>query len=363
MTITFLLLLLFSACGQQKSALKGTIEEMDGVTIVKNLKEPIYGEDAISLEEELSIGEAEGREEYMFSELADVAVDEKGIIYALDETECHIKFFDKNGKYLMTISKEGQGPGELDCPIWISITYQSELMVEDLGNRSLSFFTLDGRYTKSLSTAKIFLAIGKMNSNGNIIIMSYNFVPPDRIWKLNMYDSEMNPLRTLVSFSDLMDSRGEERAFRPVLRLQITKDDNILYGYAETYELKIIDTEGKLIERILKKYEPVAVTQEEKEEYIKENGEEFKYIFPKHYPAYRWFILDEEDRIYVQTYEKTEDGKGYYHDIFDSKGEDATLCLLLKSLFPPQRQLNLPFLEGKTLFFPFLQKTRLLNAL
>ena len=62
-----ILLLIFSilliSCSQQKTGWKGTIEEIDGVTVVKNPIEPMYGEDVFSLEEELTIGEAEGREE------------------------------------------------------------------------------------------------------------------------------------------------------------------------------------------------------------------------------------------------------------------------------------------------------------
>ncbi len=51
-------LIMLISCQKQKAEWKGTIEEMDGVTIVKNPKEPMYGEDVFSLEEELSIGEA-----------------------------------------------------------------------------------------------------------------------------------------------------------------------------------------------------------------------------------------------------------------------------------------------------------------
>lgn len=58
------IILLFSAftmlvsCGEQKDVWKGSLEEVDGVTVVKNPKEPMYGEDVFSLEEDLSIGEA-----------------------------------------------------------------------------------------------------------------------------------------------------------------------------------------------------------------------------------------------------------------------------------------------------------------
>jgi len=64
------LMLLFSSFGQEKPEWKGTIEVEDGVTIVRNPKEPMYGEDVFYLEEELKIGERNGREEYMFSRLS-----------------------------------------------------------------------------------------------------------------------------------------------------------------------------------------------------------------------------------------------------------------------------------------------------
>ncbi len=56
------ILILFSTCRQQNEDWQGTIEEMDGVTVVKNPKEPMYEEDIIKIEEELAIGEAGGRE-------------------------------------------------------------------------------------------------------------------------------------------------------------------------------------------------------------------------------------------------------------------------------------------------------------
>ena len=64
------------SCQKQKAEWKGTIEEVDGVTVVKNPKDPIYDENVFSLEEELTIGEDEEREEYMFSRIRDIEVDD-----------------------------------------------------------------------------------------------------------------------------------------------------------------------------------------------------------------------------------------------------------------------------------------------
>jgi hypothetical protein len=61
----FLLITLFlslSSCKQQKARWRGSIEEVDGITIVRNPKEPVYKKNVCVVEEELSIAWAEGRE-------------------------------------------------------------------------------------------------------------------------------------------------------------------------------------------------------------------------------------------------------------------------------------------------------------
>lgn len=102
------LFFLFQNCTKKTHSKKwqGTIEDKEGVKVVKNPKEPMYGEDVFSLEEELSIGEKEGKEEYMFSHITDIGVDEEERIYILDSKELHIKVFNKMGKYIKTIGKK-----------------------------------------------------------------------------------------------------------------------------------------------------------------------------------------------------------------------------------------------------------------
>lgn len=60
-------IMLFISCQKQKTEWKGTIEEVDGVTVVKNPKDPMYGEEIFSIEKELTIGKTEDQEEYMLS--------------------------------------------------------------------------------------------------------------------------------------------------------------------------------------------------------------------------------------------------------------------------------------------------------
>jgi len=161
---------MFVSCQKQKAKWKGSIEEVDGVTIVKNPKEPMYGEDVFGLEEELSIGETEGREEYMFSGLREIAVDDNERIYVLDSRAFEVKVFDKKGNYIEPIGRKGQGPGEFQGPYNIKIMPQKKFMVNDAPSQKLLFFSLDGDFIRQVSSVKLpFFTNPKMDSKGNIV--------------------------------------------------------------------------------------------------------------------------------------------------------------------------------------------------
>jgi hypothetical protein len=44
--------MLLVSCGKQSNGWKGTIEEVDGITVVKNPREPMYGNEVFSIEED-----------------------------------------------------------------------------------------------------------------------------------------------------------------------------------------------------------------------------------------------------------------------------------------------------------------------
>lgn len=322
MLINFVLIILiiFFACQKQSTKWKGTIEEVDGVSIVNNPKEPIYGEDVFSLEEELSIGEAEGREEYMFSQVRSIAVDEEERIYVLDYKEAHVKVFDKDGKYLMTIGRPGQGPGELNRPRMISLN-QNELMVHELGRR-LSYFSLEGKFLRNVSTKEIWALGSMIDSKGNIVVTEGLMDPEFICYKVKKFDADMNMLAEIAT-SPAPDARKSINLFMPISYWSIDKDDNIVYGYPKDYELQIYNPEGRLIKKITKEYDPIEVTEEEKKEQLEGISPQMKtrYVFSKYHSAFRLFSLDDKGRIFVRAWERIEGGEGFYYDVFDSKGK------------------------------------------
>ena len=315
-------LVLLASCSPQKTEWKGTIEEVDGITVVNNPKEPMYGEDVFVLEEELSIGEAIGKEEYMFSEVTSVATDNENRIYVLDYEDCKVKIYDKNGDHIKTFGREGRGPGDLHLPHTITISRENEIVVKNF--RNIAYFSLDGEYIRTLSTAKYDMTSARIDSDGNILGVEIVRDEENPRYELKKFDSAANYLRSFGS-SPLSDFRRDGfNPFFPVLRWTIINGNQIVFGYQAEYELEIFDTGGNLIRKISKEYTPVKVTQKDAEERLE--GEDLppqileRMVLPEHHCPFSRLYADDEGRIFVTTYERTPDGEGYYFDVFDAQG-------------------------------------------
>jgi len=318
-TLLFVLIMVVSF-DVQKANWKGKVEEKGGVIVVKNPKEPMYSKDAFSLEEELSIGEMKGKEEYMFSQLRAIAVDEEERIYVLDTKEAHVKVFDKNGDHIKTVGKKGQGPGEMNLPFSICITSQNEIMVQDLNNHRLMFFSPDGSFIKSLSTAKIIIVGSRIDSKGNIIGIVSITGPEKQAIELRKFDSNLNYLFSFRSTS-LPGRTPAYNPFKPELCWAVSREDNIICGYPDVYEFELFNSEGKVIRKVIKDFKPLKITRKEIEAKKKRLPGPMRLDVPQYHSAYQNLSIDEEGRIFVQTWGKVKGGKGFYYDVFDSEGK------------------------------------------
>ena len=314
--------ILLVSCQKKKAEWKGTIEEVNGVTVVKNPDEPIYGENVFGLEEELSIGEAEGREEFMFSNIRNIAVDNEERIFILDSKEKKIIVFDRNGRFIKTFGRIGQGPGEFQIPSSVSYSSKDEIMVLDVGR--LLFFSSDGEFKQSIPTVKARLGReANIDSEGNIFSLVIVRGEENPRYELQKFDPELNYLHSYGSSPLPNVRRDGYNPFFPVLRWDIIKSNHVICGYPENYEIEIFNDGGNLTRKIIKEYIPLEITKEEIDEETKRvpPALKSKISMPKSHTAYYWFIADDEGRIFVQIWERGENGEGYYYDIFDSEGK------------------------------------------
>ena len=306
-------------CSQEREW-KGKIEKENGAEVVKNPAEPMFEEAVLHFEEEFSLGEKEEKEEYRFSRISGIAVDKEERIYVLDYIEAHVKVFDKNGLFLRHIGKRGQGPGELASPFSIDITPCDEVMIQDLNNRKILYFSLEGQFIKSISTAEWVIVGSKTDSKGHVVAVVSSMQPDKQVIALKKFDGGLNPLVSFRSIS-LLRRNSSFNPFGPDIGWALTDDDFVICGYPENYVLDVYDPEGNLIRIIHKEAKPVKISQGEIENAKKRLPGPMKLDVPKYHSAYRDFTVDEEGRIFVRTWEKSEDANQYYFDIFDSAGK------------------------------------------
>jgi len=312
--LTFSLIFTFFCCISQKTEWQGTIEEVDGVTVVKNPKEPMYAEEVCILEEELSIGVAEGRKEYMFVDAREVAVDNSERIFVSDVRGFHIKVFDKFGNYITTIGRHGQGPGEFGRITNIQITAENELMVHDRSTRRLSFFSLDGEFLRTEQLKEIQALRVKVNSKGNYFVRTLDFDSAtfSSAIELKMYDSDLGFMGIIAK-----DKYWSQKApLQPSMTSKFLSSDLIVCGFRENYEFQFLDSDGKIVRKVSRDYSPIEISEEEKTKRQLPQSNEL----PRYLPAFQAFSVDEEGRTYVQTFERQMDGDKVYYDVYDPEG-------------------------------------------
>jgi hypothetical protein len=88
-------------------------------------------------------------ENYQFFMAFDASMDEEGNIYVMDSGNYRIQIFDPAGKYLKTIGREGNGPGEFRNLFSMDLDGNGNLYVTDRNKRSLEQFGHEGTFIKS----------------------------------------------------------------------------------------------------------------------------------------------------------------------------------------------------------------------
>jgi hypothetical protein len=312
----------------QKLEWKGKMTKEDGVVIIKNPKEPLYKNAAFTIVQDLKIGGQEGKPEYIFSGLRDIAVDSDGNIYAVEFKEKHIRVFDKNGGYIRTIGRAGQGPGEFNTPGNVHINPAGEIMATDGGKQSLMYFAPDGKYLRQYLFKTFYPAKVEYGSRDVFYVMHPSMEPPDQGFKLFRLDGRTEKSSFLAMWP--MPQDKPMVVFDFSMTFVVMPDDRLLFGYpTEGYEIRIFSPEGRLERKILKDPDPRPVTAKEKEivlDLMKKRpipGQR-KIEVAKFHPPYRAVSADDQKRIIIHVSsgisKDQSDKTEALFDIFDAEG-------------------------------------------
>ncbi len=119
----------------------------------------------IELVEDLVIGGDTDDPRYSFYRPRSVAVDDVGRIYVADVGDHQVKVYDENGEHLMSLGREGQGPGEFMGPGYATVA-GAVLVVADM---RLSLWDLGGQHLgdKTIGTSALWNLAGR--ADGSVV--------------------------------------------------------------------------------------------------------------------------------------------------------------------------------------------------
>jgi hypothetical protein len=295
-----------------------------GVTVVRNPKVPVPrpgGPSGLVLTEDLVIGRGPAGGADLFAELRSVGVDDQENIWTLDWEDIKIRVFNKTGKPISAFGKKGQGPREWQSPSRMVVLPDGTAAVLDVNK--LTFYSLDGTCLRELSTARSRLARFRFDAKGNIYDDAFDFSPPKLKLGLIKYDPGLNRIRTLAEIEEPLPAGGGFNAFTTLIYHHLTADGRVIWLATSRYEFHVLDTEGRLVRRIIKDYEPLRVSASDKKRLLEErfgnSTVRDEIVFPEVFPPVSFFIGDAEGRLYAQTYETDAEGD-IIHDVFDAEG-------------------------------------------
>ena len=311
------------------------VKTVDGVTVVSNGKKanPVKGQPSkFTLTEELVVGGGDDPDQ-SFSQVSTFVVDDEGTIFALDFKDQKVKVFDRTAKFLRSIGKPGQGPGELGMATGIQLSADNTLVIEDATNRRLAQFKPTGEFIKNISTAdKLGLVNVLFDGRGNALGREMGLVEgnTEMFFEIKKFDPELKALFTLdkIAFPVPIPGSGVKMNVLDLISVyQFGPGGEIYYGRNADYEIKVYNPEGKLVRAIQKEYDPVKVTQKDIDEMLDRipnaaGSANIKdmFSFPDKFPPFQNFILDDQGRMFVRTYTKGKEEGEYAVDVFDPEG-------------------------------------------
>jgi hypothetical protein len=308
------------------------------VEIISNPRTPVLPpgqRKQLVFKEDLSIGQKEGDENTMFGESVNFNTDGSGCFYITDWEKRRILKYDPSGKYLLTIGRRGQGPGEFQNLSVARFDKSGQIYVTDIASRRISFFDKEGHYLSQVRIPDVFEDL-YMNSKGYYVSSSSVRLESESglSYKINygLFNDKFElvtefyaripdykPLagRDATSMARFTAGILSEMAFQPRPRHILGSDDSIWFGYPKNYAIDVYSPEGRKIKTIKGEYEPVRITDKDKAYFAgsiarpflsrgglsrtEENVKEIlRYVeYPPTKPAYHSFALMENGWLAV----------------------------------------------------------------
>ena len=256
-----------------------TTEVIADTTIVRSHGPGTWGAPA-TLVPEVSIGELEGPDEYLFGTVGSIAVNDDHTVYILDTQAQEIRVFDSTGTYIETLGRRGEGPGELSHAEAIALLPDGRLVVRDPGNSRVQVYgpgpgeTAEWGYraTTAYTDEPMYT-----DARGRTLLVTRDQSREDFAWQIVFLGPDGTPLDTVAppssdyvqptltaenSIGNASNTVSSIVPFSPNFAWALHPGGHFLTGLATEYRIELGRDDGVL--RIERDYDPVRVRDDER---------------------------------------------------------------------------------------------------
>lgn len=219
-----------------------------------------------------AIGKADGAAHEMFGEVSGVLFDAQDNLYVLDRQAKRIMVYDRTGRFLRQIGREGQGPGELISPMHLMMGGDGTLIVSDHGRFGFSLFRTDGTFVRN-EIRDGFVPIGRHGTAWHPaggIVSTYLRLPGrdgggppaattrDQLLLLPFGGGQPREIFAVPNLDRVRQSTGDggrevrmtrtgPPAFSPPTLFGVLPDGNVALSFTSGYTVRIVDVNGQTL--------------------------------------------------------------------------------------------------------------------
>ena len=284
-----------AACGSDTGPAgpRVEVETIGDTTIVRTLSGSVWGAEA-RLVPEVSIGELDGPQEYLFGRIGSLAVDKDRNVHVFDRQAYHVRVFDDAGVHVGTLGGRGEGPGEFGRAETIAVLPDGRLLVRDPGNMRVQVFdhasgeTDEWGYNSGntyrrgapLHTdvrGRTFLLTSDQSGDDILIVLGPDGTHLDTLPEPSG-DHEPVMVRAEHTTAESSSRVSAPVPFTPRFFWAVHPTGHLLTGLSSDYRIDLVRDDGVL--RIERNYEPVPVSDGERDYWRESTVQMIRFTVP-----------------------------------------------------------------------------------
>jgi hypothetical protein len=334
------------------------VRDSAGITIVENT-DGIWGEGEewrVAEQPQLDIGVLDGAPEYQLYRVNQVLRLEDGRIVVANAGTNELRFFDHDGAYLMSVGRQGGGPGEFESLALVRPFLGDSLLTYDNRQSRVTIWDREGNLGRSYNitpVGEVFFMLGEgVFADGTLLAKAPLIFRGGISDGARRDDEEFQSFSTSGAFADtvgvfpgpeqFIESHVDgEQAFVSVatppfgLRsASAVHGDRFYFGSADSYEIQRHAQDGTLQQLIRRDIARRSVTPDDLQRLIErelaeiENSDDRRDARERYdkmpvaetMPAYAGLAVDDLGNLWVQEYDPDSDG-GPAWTVFDANGQ------------------------------------------